>query len=284
MVTARLVSDLGFRQKILNLALALMDLPLVETKMAREEVNESKGKDKLLDPEFWVPPPLNKARPDMLLDRAKILAVIAVACKMIPGWDEDLYFQAPMAQRPIEQNNTSKLSIIGLDAKRVKTERKKHRFVPCTTGHFRFLKNGQGLNDYLDFVEENILNINDVTMPAFVNSLEVTKEDKNAPTLQGKSTLLANNILIAYKKDTTCLSRSRGEKKRKLQNKSLINYQLTERIRGASSFAWQLSPPLGPLIEYMAYKTRTNPMDILNFVGDLDLEIAEKYRIGNGKI
>lgn len=248
---------------------------------AETRKNDGEGREQL-DPELWLPPPLKKARCDKLLDHAKILAVILVACKMIPDWDEGLSFDEPFASNKNRQEKTSSQSLsisqeeitFGRDAKRLNTEREKKRFVPSKPGHFRCLKNGQSVTDYLDFIEENIVNTNDATMPEFVNLLEGQHRETVARIPTAKPSFLIENTILTCRKDSNEVRMLCDTREMKHTE---FKYQLTEKLRGASSFAFQMNPPLGPLIEYMAYKTNTKPMAILDFVSSLDLEIAEKH-------
>jgi hypothetical protein len=264
MIAAQFVSDLGLNQQVLNYTLSILGQPIIN-----ETFDPSASKDERTDERFWLPPPLKKARPDLLLDNARILAVIVVACKMIPGW-ENLTFQVPVAS---DQSNDR----INGTADTSNRDTCKTHFVPGTAGHFRFLKNGPLMDNYLDFVEGTVLNMNDLVMPEFLKSLELPK-NSDQQEQSTKSTVRPNDTFLSYKKDEGL------SKKGRYQRKGSFYYQVTEKVPKAGSFAWQLSPPLGPLLEYIAYKTATNPMEILDFVAELDVEIAHKCEKYHGRI
>ena len=72
LVMARMVSDTGLGQRVLDLAFALM------------------GMDKPASPgdaDRRFPLALSKARPELLNTKAKMVAVLLVACQLCPGWE-----------------------------------------------------------------------------------------------------------------------------------------------------------------------------------------------------
>lgn len=267
-IAARFVADLGLKQQVLNYTLSIMGQPISNEKLTPNETELSKSA------RFWLPPPLRKARPDFLLDTTRILAVIVVACKMIPGWEE-MTFHVPAAASGEKRKpgNESKAS--------------KSHFVPSTPAHFRFLKNGPIMDNYLDFVETNLLvNKGDVIMPGFIKALEQKtnhsdQQQQQAPHSATLTTVLPNDIFLACKSDKDLVSEGGTDD----ESQHPYQYQLAEKVPNDSTLgSRQLSPPLGPLLEYMAYKTAANPIDILDFVAELDEEIAHKCKKHNGRI
>jgi hypothetical protein len=264
MLAARFVSDLGLNQQVLNYTLSILG-QAITTEISHGEGRKKYKTQGRTEERLWLPPRLKKARLDLLLDNARILAVIVIACKMIPGWD-NLIFQVPVAsdQSNDRMNDTANTS----DRDTCKTH-----FVPRTAGHFRFLKNGPIMDNYLDFVEGTVLTRNELVMPEFLKSLELPK-NSDQQQQSTKSTVRPNDTFLSHKKGLT----------RKIRNEGTFHYQMTEKVPKGGSFAWQLSPPLGPLLEYIGYKTATNPMEILDYVAELDVEVAHMSDKHHGRI
>ena len=178
------------------------------------------------------------------------------------------------------------------------------RFVPTRPGDFRFIRNGESVNGYLDFLEETIIDPNNTTMPDFISSLleqrhgttriqspsqslSTTNHPKQDATASGTITFC--DTILTYKqkqqgpKEAKSKINTTEVKKRKrvpsIQESHV--YVLTKKRPGAGITAGMaLSPPLGPLIEYIAHKTMSNPIEILDFVAELDEEIVEKKKKG----
>ena len=235
------MSDLGFCQQVLNYALSLMGKPIV--------TEEFKGKSSPTPDEFerlWLPPPLKKARLDLILDINKILAVIVVALKLIPGW-ESMSFDPPDGTNAATDQSTSNL------------------LVPNTTLDFQFLRSGYAFDMYLDFVETGILSSDEIVMPTFAESVATKQPKKQTATTQDSpGAFLTSSALFSTKFGQ---HEKRGQK-----------FLLTQKPSNVGTLAWQLTPPLGPLIEYIASRTATNPIEILEFVAELDEEVVLKCK------
>ncbi|CAJ1965898.1 unnamed protein product [Cylindrotheca closterium] len=236
-ITASLVSDLGFNQQVLNYALSIMGKSILYERYD-EKITPVDGDFE----KFWLPPPLKKARLDLILDINKILGVIIVACKFIPGWD-NMSFDDP--------NGASNLD----SAKLV---------VPTTAYGFQFLKTGRAFDGYLDFVETKVLNSGTVeeVILSFAKSLRTQPESQSVQESPQKF----------------LFSRTVTSVKRRYNAEGTHKYLLTRRPSAVGTLAWQMEPPMGPLVEYIANRTATNPIDILDFVADLDEEVERKCK------
>ena len=138
LVTARLVDDLGFGQRILDVSFALMGV------LQRAPSN------------VWLPGPLMCARPEKLWSTAHVLAVIVVACKMTPGWET---WEYPLLRNEeiIVKAENMELKDESRAKKRQRVESRKPRFVPYNQEYFRLMSNGPLVEGYLDYLEENVL-------------------------------------------------------------------------------------------------------------------------------
>ncbi|KAL3935194.1 MAG: hypothetical protein SGBAC_009236 [Bacillariaceae sp.] len=237
-IAASLVSDLGLSQQVLNYALSMMGKSIVN-EHCDPNIAPVVGEFE----KFWLPPPLKKARLDLILDINKILAIIVVACKLIPGW-ENMTFDVPNGAS--SQDSSTKLA------------------VPIAAGEFQYLKAGSAFDGYLDFFETQVLNSDEVVMPTFAKSLK-TKPESQASTIQKPP----NKLLV---------SRTAANAKEKHSAVGTHKYLFSRRPSTVGTLAWQMDPPLGLLLEYIANKTATNPIDILDFVAELDEEIARKCK------
>ena len=74
LLLARWVQDMGMRQRVLDLALALMGMDVPKTT------------DTSASTENWLPVALKKAKPELLSSNSRLAAVLVVACKMCPEW------------------------------------------------------------------------------------------------------------------------------------------------------------------------------------------------------
>ncbi|OEU11683.1 hypothetical protein FRACYDRAFT_244806 [Fragilariopsis cylindrus CCMP1102] len=233
----------------------------------RKERGEKQKEMKSINPE-WLPSPLPGARPDKLGDINRILAVAVIACKLIPHWEDN------------------------------------HRYVFIRAEHFRYIGNGKMESDYLDFLEEGILcransdNHSSYALPKFVESLnaspdddgsgdykhhqleEMNDNDDEAAVVQNNETVLGwknrpkqiiKEMLELNKSSEIKQSAPPGKKERTEQ---MISYRLTT-LSDVTSVR-TLSSPLGPLIEYIAYKMEAQPEFILKHLIELDKEMSLK--------
>ena len=321
LITARFVGELGLSQKVLNYALAIIGIKDLGGRSGRSDddndlatgaKDDENINDNLDIKQMWLPPHLRKARPDLILDKHRILAVIVVACKMIPGW-QNIVFQGPTTARRRSENDSNdckkeeveeeeKEEALGQQhetTKKQKIVQNYSRFVPTRPGDFRFMKNGESVDGYLDFLEETIIDPNNTSMPDFVSTLLEKQEIERKQSLSttnhlkqdaaADGTIVFCDTILAYKKKQQSPKEAKSKikttepKKRKFAPKPREShvYELTKKRPGAGITAGMaLSPPLGPLIEYIAHKTMSNPIEILDFVAELDEEIVEKKKKG----
>ena len=247
-LTARLVSDLGLGQKVLNFSLALMGLPIVRKSNAPMDdfLRELGNKDS------WLPEPLKGAKPGLLRDTAKILGVIVVACKLIPRWHEHIFFKRPLSSARVKNESANRETFLPNE-----------RFLPWNHEHFRFVGNGQLMEDYLDFLEEEIIDSTDSVLPSFVSSLKFS--DKKESVVQSENWDVVHPCQILIK--TTSERIIPGA------DRPVFTYEITDAAH--LDLLRPYTPPLGPLIEYMAYKSGVLPTEIINFVVELDKEMIE---------
>ena len=167
LLTARLVKDLGFGKQILDRSLALMGI-LTH-----------------VPSHVWHPGPLEGARPQNLATAAQVLAVIAVACRMTPGWETWAY-PGPMALAlSNNQMDESDDEIVDFqkreqEEKRRRVESESSRFVPYNEEHVRLLRNGPLVEGYLDFLEDHILDEIEAIFPRFRSTLKTPNLEKTA--------------------------------------------------------------------------------------------------------
>jgi hypothetical protein len=253
MVTARWVSELKFGQTVLNFALALMGLPI-----AKGTQQISKGLE-FGESDSWLPPALKRARPDLLVHTEHILGVIFVACKLIPGW-EAWSFNRPLSMA----GNNDEMSALDeeeedlseRETKRRKSLRDQARFVPWNEQHFRLLGNGQMMEGYLEFVEEQMMEYTDVVLPNFVSSLELT-DDK--PMTQKRLVRPCPNLFGPLIDEERQHHRYVVTKK---PNRTTLRPSC---------------PQSGLLIEYMAYKAGAQPSEIEKAVVELEEEMTKRF-------
>jgi hypothetical protein len=185
-ILASLIIELGLGQRVLNYCLAMMGLPVAqETLFDSEEQLPRKMSRKAQSPHvasselqhqrrtpYSLPQQLAAARPDRLSILSKIIAVIVVACKLIPDWDEKYGYHRLTTTTPVLEGN-------GIDTtthsqrESLKRIRAARRFIPWNEQHFRFLGNGRLEEDYLDYLEENVMKINSPVLPKFVSMLKI---------------------------------------------------------------------------------------------------------------
>lgn len=283
--TARFVGELGLSQKVLTYALAIIGIKTLDLNISTmDELN--------LDlTTMWIPPHLKRARPDLILDRHKILAVIVVACKMIPGW-QNITLQGPFLQRDILNQKDFGKEVGENATKRRKLVQSHTRLVPSRPADCRFVKNGESVTRYLDFLEETVIDPADTTMPDFVANLEEQRRKQTLSDIRNTDTaeVIPCNTIFVYKdkqlepplkaKRVTKATSSKKETKRGWHGPRQSHvYELTMKRTGAGN---NIPAPLGPLIEYIAYNTMSDPVEIVDFVAELDEEIAEKKK--NGKL
>lgn len=263
LIATRYVADLGLGQKVLNFSLALMGLPIVrKSNIPMEEGHSAYVRREQGGEDAWLPEPLKAARPDRLLRPSNILAVIVVACKLLPDWQKHS-FKRPLAFCLDENTEEvdSPESIIHESLTSSKRRRITKRFLPRTQDQFRFLGNGGLTKDYLDFLEEEVVDTSRVELPGFVSSLKFERRsDSGAKETQE---VLPCSTFLRIDHQPYKIPRVRLH---------FFRYELTENVKVP------IAPPLGPLIELMAQKFELNPTHIVAYVVELDKEMKT---IGN---
>ena len=263
-------------------------------------------------PADWLPPPLLGARPDKLGEVDQILAVMIIACKLIPGWEMNhQYVFSRGLVLGKETKNTDNTNVIAEDetisdfgtsggGSTVGHFQATDRFVPWNQEQFRFIRNGKTELEYLEFLKETIFRGSDYALPKFVESLnenfsphsdrnaareedsvEEEEMDKNHSSDSDEvkednrhendnAVVVPNELFLGWKKNPRLDKR----KPSKWNPELGMPYRLTT----ISSTKGLRTPggPLGPLIEYMAYKTGTCHERILKHLIKFDEEMASK--------
>jgi hypothetical protein len=225
----------------------------------------------------WLPQPLKRARPDRLLDPARVLGVIVIAYKLIYGWQKHSY-ERPMSSTKYGEKESDEASFssdvesqVEPKAKRRRTLQRRKRFVPWTQESFRFVGNGRLMEDYLGFLEEEMVAPNDSILPEFVSGLDYNEKTRTpcAANENSQTALPCRSLRSAIEQSL----QYRPYKK-------YLHYEVTHNP-GSSSIG-PAPEPLGPLLEYMAFKSGVLPTDILRSVVELDKGMKKrkaKYRV-----
>ncbi|VEU35302.1 unnamed protein product [Pseudo-nitzschia multistriata] len=265
----------------------------------------------------WLPRPIRGARSDRLGDVHRILAVVVMACKLVPNWDENhRYVFSRGGDKSHHNSNGGKPSsgITTAENSKNHSARAMDRFVPFNRDHFGYIGNGKTETDYLNFLEEFIFRGKSYALPKLVESLkEASSEgdgDANVPDVdddkassdrclveesddeepEDQNDRTCSDITVVVPNDTVVEWRSRRKEnntgclvgsKRKFQcwtrpKVDSVPYRLTT-VTDTKSLR-TLDSPLGSLIEYIAYKTETQPDLILQQLILLDKEMSVKYR------
>jgi len=231
----------------------------------------------------WLPPPLSRARPHRIESIDQILAIVVVACKLIPNWERNHQYVFKRAKD-----------------KNLDTMKNDDRFIPWNAKQLRFIRNGETELDYLEFLEECIFFGKNYALPNFVGSLnkssspssdtrgtikeelieeEETDEINSLTSLNDEdhyhrthnTSVGPNDLVLGWKKNS---NHQKHRSVPKVENLTQMPYCLTKRsdIKGLRT----LVGPLGALIEYIAYKTGTCNHHILNHLIELDKELYMK--------
>ncbi|KAG7359050.1 hypothetical protein IV203_015639 [Nitzschia inconspicua] len=258
LVLANLVSNLGLSQLVLDFALALMGLPVSRSvSSANESVNDESS---------WLPPTLSKAHPDGLNDVSRILAVVVVACKLIPNWYSGLEYSVGS-------------SVISADAKdRTRNSTSSKGWIPWDREHFNRIGNGKTEMDYLNFLEATVMHSDKYVYPEFVKMLDDT-DPTHIEDAVADPPVCANNVLLRTEPrsktqkhpNNTAGKNSKPETKRKNKTPQFL-YRLTK--REDMEMATNIQDPLRPLIEYFAYRTWTSFEKIVGYLIVLDEEMG----------
>jgi len=253
----------------------------------------------------WLPPGLRSARPDKLGDVDQILAVVVVACKLTTNWEKNHHYVFSHGQEnestgDNQADDESKIGSFG-DVKEESPDTSpkifnvapRDRFVPRNYEAFRRIGNRKTESEYLAFLEECIFRGNRHALPRFVESLnqgssvksehhgeiyeddyikaeeldEVCSNSSLYEAMHHATTVVPNDVVLGWKKHSQLNVNAPPRDKP-------VPYQPTK----SSDVHGLKKPggPLGPLIEYMAYKTDTCPNRILDKLLELDKELIAK--------
>lgn len=284
LLTARLIQDLGFGQVVLYRSLALMSI------LKQAPLN------------LWLPAPLQGALPKNLGTTAQVLAVIAVACRMTPGWETWVY----PGPSPASTGGPEGKERWNEDrpAKRQRNEAKSNRFVPYNEEQFQLLRNGPLVDGYLNFLEENVVDDREAIFPKFCATLESTDDDEAPKRLSAddenavqKRPVLKQSCdpfhgskrIWRRQKAHDWKLRIKRKRARWADANGLGEYVIYEdpfthaadRKRSGTSklpVPEPFHPQYGLLIEYMSYKTNVKSSKIHAAVTVLDDEILRIVR------
>jgi len=289
LLTARLINDLGFGQVVLDRSFALM------------------GILKQAPSNLWLPAPLHGALPKNLGTTAQVLAVIAVACRMTPGWETWVY---PDPSAPSDNNAKAKDDILGSReehrlAKRRRMESESSRFVPYNEENFRLMRNGPFVEGYLDFLEDNVLDEKEAIFPRFRATLESTngKEASYATTPENEGMVQKQQLLkesrdpfngakpirrrqkmhdwkLRIKRKRARWADANGLGEYVIYEDPLTHAEDRNRIGKKKKIPTPepFHPQYGLLIEYMSYKTNVKPSKIHAAITVLDEEVLRLVR------
>jgi len=273
LLAARLVSDLGFDQRVLDLTLSLIGLRDPPSPAAAAE----DGGDEHTDGTEveWTPLPLKTAAVDRLVSPLHVMAVIAVAVRMCEGWEEwEYHMQDPESLQPQETSRRKgEASVSG--------QGPHPRFIPTSEAQLQMLGNGVALEGFMDYLEENHFDKDSRLDPfgPFMSSLQnmakrhamSTKSEDDRSTA---GTAVRPNTAIAGvanpNKRSVDGTDASGVGKYVIYKSSLA---LRRRKREEIAETRQFHPQYTLLLEYMAYKADAEPSDLHNLVSMLDHEI-----------
>lgn len=290
-VIGQYVANLGFGQRVLDIAMALIGNP--RTVNQDDERLRASLPPQRQKAERWLPPSLQRAHPRRVDSPEHALAIIVVACKMCPGWENWCY-----GRRTPSYDGGN-----GEQGQDVAARRRCHRFVPWNEEQFKLLQDNELISDYLDFYEEAILSNQADTVdnrnttapfPAFSALLDEACKKSRSKSESEAST--SQNASLSEHSATA------GEDTRLSKNQETTHVQPP---CTASGFAPYISYPdklshsnlilakdkvtltaepfhrcYSQLIEYIAYKTHTAAHKIHFFVAQLDEEVVALCKKG----
>mmetsp|Transcript_17187 Transcript_17187/g.35912 ORF Transcript_17187/g.35912 Transcript_17187/m.35912 type:complete len:822 (+) Transcript_17187:475-2940(+) len=264
----------------------------------------------------WLPSPIMGARSDKLGDVNRILAVVVVACKLIPNWEQNhryIFFRGRRrAINSSSNSNKGQLSSESTSEQKNNTIRAMDRFVPWNQEYFRYIGNGKTETDYIDFLEEFIFRGNSYALPKFVESLKESspgygdgdddghiKDDDDDDASNGNSqrraeelqdendrnncntrAVIPNETVLGWKSQQKEKTKQWVDESTSFQCKTPLRIdQVPYRLTTVADTKGfrTLDSPLGSLIEYIAHKTETQPDLILKHLIELDKEMGTKY-------
>jgi hypothetical protein len=272
-VLAQSVLSLGLSQTVLNYSLALIGLPVAYQSLSLIG-SGNKGSGSLPSKDrIWLPPSLPSTRADRLSKMSDLLAVIVVACKLIPGWEKQLSFKWEISDSALRYERRSDKGA-SHDQPTGKSNRVDDSFVPWNPRIFSQIGNGTREEGYLRFLENgSVLSVDTTTLPRTAKLFSDTKKpdklyypsvhNKQQPTVKPRAVL-------------DVLSQSDFKTSRDTQPQSRSQYRriACDGISGKGP----LPLPEGPLIEYIAAKLGARIDEIVKFLIQVEDDLAVRNR------
>ena len=155
-------AHLGVNNQVIRFAYALMSIPIPicqENYESGGELEQTKDQEKCV---AWLPAALELANPTRLVSTAHVVAVIVVACKFCPGWEQwNVQLSKQNNQRNEEIGSALFTSQDSADDESYSSDQvriKKRKFGTDTSEAIRppfYDSKGNNAFDYLDFMPKN---------------------------------------------------------------------------------------------------------------------------------
>ena len=275
---AQLILSLGLSQTILNYSLVIMGLPVASRSLSFTESSNTNSKDPPQSKDVvWLPPKLPSARADKISTVSDLLAVIVVACKLVPGWEKQLKFGKETRDIKHRGEHDGEDGTILVPSK-MHDNSVDDSFAPWNPRIFSNIGNGTLEEGYIRFLESgSVINTDIMTLPKTAK-LFLTKKapeksiqnkaynsNKEGPVVQSKV------VIDVY---------SESERGTRTQSSlSTTNSIIYRRIACTDALGVMPLPlPEGPLIEYLAGSTGVRTTQIVKLLIQLEGELAATYR------
>lgn len=245
---ARIVSQLGLSQKVLDYSLTLMGLPIASSQPS----NKGNKLDNENPPQL--PKPLRACRSDQIWGMPELLGVVVTASKFIGQWENHWYvlLSTPPAKTSGTASNNAEPTT---------------RFVPWNESLSRHL--GSVTKEHLEVLEDNLINVED---SIFLNDEQDFPSDMQPVLIHKKDkTRKASTVLPCLK-----LLRARQFHHEKSDPQEHIGVP----CEANSSVKGMVPPrPFGTLVEYVSVKTGTKPGEVLRFCQKLEEECVQFLKV-----
>jgi hypothetical protein len=245
LLAGRMVQDLGFNQKVVDNALALMGLqPKSSTKEKKPNSNATIS--------------LKVASPSNLYTPLHVAAVLVVACKLCQGWEDWII--------SIHSSENSQC-------------------IPWNNSQLQQLGNGTALDKYIDFLQDTALNeLNsscDVSQffQRMNDNMESQSENKRVPLKTNLPSVTPNTALAGVPNPT---EQPKDQMNTSFTQKTryYIAHKKQKKKAGKTTSA-SLHSSYRRLIEYICYTIEeTKPAKLHNLVLDLEAELKRIKRSG----
>jgi hypothetical protein len=270
LVLARIISQLGLSQKVLDYSLALMGLPILVSNnhTTTTTTKKSGGKEK---GSLQLPKPLKACRSDRVVGMPELLGVVVTASRFIRQW-EDHWYVVP-STTTTTQDDTKATEMASQMAE-------VPRFVPWNEEAARHL--GSFSKEHLDVLENNLITVEQSIF--FNDGLDTSSPypDKQASSSIGEQETTHSASAMVVRPCLTLLKAAHDHrppggraKKRKMHNNKLT---ICGDRSSKSTEAMVPSPPFGTFVEYVSAKTGTQPNEVLRFCRTLEKEMYRKNR------